>query len=210
MVVDDHSLICAAIVQLLSNLSDVKIIGQASSGEEAVKVAEEKNPNVILMDIKMPGIGGIKAIQKILANNPNIKIIALTAYKNEPLPTSLLKAGVKGFLTKGATLEETIQAIRTVAAGKIYLEPGVAQQLALKSVPGSSSSPLNLLSSRELDVMMKVVNGMNIQVIADKLCVSPKTVNTYRYRLYEKLNIKNDVELTLFAIRYGLLDKEDP
>ncbi len=206
--VDDHDLVCTAIAQLLSDLPDIKVICEVNNGEEAIKVVKEKNPNVILMDIKMPGIGGIKAIEKILTSNPNVKIIALSAYMNEPLPANLLKIGIKGYLTKGASLEETVKAIRTVAVGKIYLEPKIAEQLALKNIPGSSLSLLDSLSPRELDVMMKVISGMDIQTIAEKLCVSPKTVNSYRYRLYEKLNIKNDIELTLLAIRHNLLDKE--
>ena len=99
-----------------------------------------------------------------------------------------------------------IQAIHTVVSGKSYLDPDIAQQLALKNVPGTSTSPFDSLSARELDVMMMVVNGSTIQAIAEKLCVSPKTVNSYRYQLYEKLNLKSDVELTLFALRNSFLD----
>ena len=209
LIADDHNLVCAAIAQLLANLSDIKVIGQANNGEEAVKIAKEKKPKVILMDVNMPGIGGIKAIERILANNRNVNIIALSAGMNDPLPASLLKIGVKGCLTKGACLEEMLKGIRTVAAGKVYLEPKIAEQLALKNISGVDPSPISLLSARELDVMLKIVNGTDIQAIADKLYVSPKTVNNYRYRIYEKLNIKNDVELTLYASRHGLLDPEN-
>ncbi len=208
LIVDDHSLVCTAIAKLLSSFPDIKVIGEVNSGEEAVKIAKDKKPDVILMDIRMPGIGGIKAIEKILASNPSIKIIALSAYTGDPLPAALLKAGIRGYLTKEASIEETVKAIRTVAAGKIYLEPRIAQQLALKSIPGSNSSTVDSLSARELDFMIKVVSGIDIQTIAEKLCVSSKTINSYRYRIYEKLNIKNDVELTLFAIRHGLLNEE--
>ncbi len=208
MLVDDHHLVCNAIAKLLSNLPDIKVICEVNSGEEAIKAVKEKNPNVILMDIKMPGIGGIKATEKILASNSNVKIIALSGYMNEPLPANLLKIGVKGYLTKGASLEEMIKAIRTVVADKIYLEPRIAEQLALNNTLGFNPSALNSLSSRELDIMMKVVSGIDIQEIAERLCVSPKTINGYRYRIYEKLNLKSDVELTLFAIRHGLLDND--
>jgi two-component system invasion response regulator UvrY len=208
MIVDDHELVRIAIARLLSDFSDIQVVSQVGSGEVAIKVAKEKKPDVILMDINMPGIGGIKAAQKILVNHPNIKIIALTAYTNEPFPASFLKAGAKGYLTKGTDPENMVKAIRDVAIGKNYLEPAVAEQLALKNFSGSHISPMDVLSNRELDVMMMVIKGIQVQTIAETLCVSPKTVNSYRYRLYEKLNVQNDVELTLFAMRHSMLDRE--
>lgn len=207
MIVDDHPLVQDGITALLGDLPDFKVIAKASNGEEAIRLGKEKNPDIILMDINMPGIGGIYATHKILANNPNIKIIALTTSINEPFPASILKAGAKGYLTKGASLEKMIQAIHIVATGKTYLDPEVAQQLALKKIPESPISLFDSLSTRELTIMMMIIKDAKIQAIAKKLYISPKTVNTYRYRLYKKLSVKNDVELTLFAIEQGLLDR---
>lgn len=207
MIVDDQRLVRDGIALLLNNLPNMQVIAKASNGEEAIKLAKEKIPDVILMDINMPGIGGIYATHKILASNPNIKIIALTIYVNEPFPASILKAGAKGYLTKGTSLEKMIEAIHAVVAGETYLDPEVAQQLALKSM-SRSSSPFDSLSIREFTIMMMVAKGEKIKAISKKLCISPKTVNTYRYRLYKKLNVKNNVELTIFAIEQGLVDNE--
>jgi two-component system invasion response regulator UvrY len=153
----------------------------------------------------MPGIGGLEAIKKILHNNPTVKIIALTACVEEPYPSKLLQAGVMGYLTKDASLEEMVLAIKTVHAGKNYISLDVAQKLALKSVKGEGSL-IDQLSERELQVMMMIINGQKPQAISDILCLSSKTVNSYRYRVFDKLGVANDVELTHFAIRHGILE----
>ena len=208
LVVDDHDLVRAGISRLLSDVAGIRVIAEANCGEDAVKIAKEKRPQVVLMDVKMPGIGGLEATRKMLRNDPDIKIIALTIYGSEPFPTKLLQAGASGYLTKGALLEEMVNAIKAVHAGKRYLGPEIAQQLALKTLSDANKSPFDLLSERELQVMIMITNGQNVQVISEKLCVSPKTINSYRYRIYEKLNVQSDVELTLLAMRHGILDTE--
>ncbi len=208
LVVDDHDLVRAGICRLLSDVAGIDVIAEANCGEDAVRIAKEKCPHVVLMDVKMPGIGGLEATRKMLRNNPDIKIIALTIYGSEPFPTKLLQAGASGYLTKGTLLEEMVNAIRAVYAGKRYLGPDIAQQLALKSLIDADKSPFDLLSERELQVMIMITSGQNVQVISEKLCVSPKTINSYRYRIYEKLNVQSDVELTLLAMRHGILDTE--
>jgi two-component system, NarL family, invasion response regulator UvrY len=206
VIADDHELIRTAIVQLLSNIPGIKVVGEASDGEGAIRAVREKNPDVLLLDVSMsPGIGGIEAAKRILANNSEVKIIVLSAYMKEPLPNNLFKIGVKGYLTKGASLEETVKAIRDVVADRRYIDPKVAEQLALNNISDSNSA-INLLSVREIDVFLKIINGEDVQAISEKLCVSPKTVNSYRYRIFEKLNVDSDVELVLFAVRHGLLD----
>jgi two-component system invasion response regulator UvrY len=209
IVVDDQNLVRAAIVRLLSELPHIQILAEADSGEEAVRLAKEKSPDLILMDINMPGIGGLEAIRRILIHNPDIKILALTSCIHDPFPSRILQAGVKGYLTKGANLEKMTQAIRTVAAGQVYLDPEIAQNIALKNVAGTGQSAVNDLSKRELEILARVVKGIDVATIAEKLCISPKTVNTYRYRIYEKLNVQNDVELTWFALRQGLFELEE-
>ena len=208
MVVDDHDLVRAGISRLLSDVSGIEVISEANSGEEAVKIAREKRPNVVLMDVKMPGIGGLEATRKLLRIDPDIKVIALTIYGSEPFPTKLLQAGASGYLTKGALLEEMVTAIRAVHSGKRYLGPDIAQQLALKTLSDADNTPFDLLSERELQVMIMITGGQSVQVISEKLCVSPKTINSYRYRIYEKLSVQSDVELTLLAMRHGILDTE--
>ena len=132
LIVDDHELVRAGIRSLLSGVNGLKVIGEASTGEEAVKIAREKHPNVVLMDVRMPGIGGLEATRKLLRADPDIKVIALTVCGEEPFPSKLLQAGAAGYLTKGSALEEMVQAIHAVCHGKRYISPEVAQQLALK------------------------------------------------------------------------------
>lgn len=208
LIVDDHELVRAGIRSLLSTVSGIKVIAEAASGEEAIKIAREKRPDVVLMDVRMPGIGGLEATRKLLRADPDLKIIALTVCGEEPFPSKLLQAGAAGYLTKGSGLDEMVQAINSVHHGKRYLSPEVAQQLALKHLSDAEASPFDALSERELQVMLMITSGQKVQEISDKLYLSPKTVNSYRYRLFEKLNVHSDVELTHLAIRHGILDTE--
>ncbi|MFC2974741.1 UvrY/SirA/GacA family response regulator transcription factor [Azotobacter bryophylli] len=207
LVVDDHDLVRAGITRMLADMDGLKVVGQAESGEEALKKARELKPDVVLMDVKMPGIGGLEATRKLSRSNPDIKVIAVTVCEEDPFPTRLLQAGAAGYLTKGAALEEMVQAIRLVFAGQRYISPQIAQQLALKSFqPQQSGSPFDLLSEREIQIALMIANCEKVQSISDKLCLSPKTVNTYRYRIFEKLSITSDVELALLAVRHGMVD----
>jgi len=207
LVVDDHDLVRTGISRMLADIDGLQVIGQADSGEAAIKKSRELKPDVVLMDIKMPGIGGLEATRKLLRSHPDIKVIAVTICEEDPFPTRLLQAGAAGYLTKGAALEEMIQAIRMVFAGQRYISPQIAQQLALKSFqPKLNGSPFDLLSEREIQIALMISNCQKVQAISDKLCLSPKTVNTYRYRIYEKLSITSDVELALLAVRHGMVD----
>ncbi len=209
LLVDDHDLVRIGIRRLLGDVNGIKVVGEAKSGEEAVRIARELKPHVVLMDVKMPGIGGLEATRKLLRADPEVKIIAVTVYGEEPFPSRLLQAGAVGYITKGSSLDEMVQAIRTVYGGQRYLSPEVAQQLALRHLTDQDNSPFETLSERELQVMIMITNGQKVQEISDKLCLSPKTVNSYRYRLFEKLGVNSDVELTHLAIRHGMLDTEN-
>ena len=211
LLVDDHDLVRIGIRRLLSDIKGIKVIGEAKSGEEAVRMARELKPHVVLMDVKMPGIGGLEATRKLLRADPEIKVIAVTVYGDEPFPSRLLQAGAAGYITKGSSLEEMLQAIRTVFNGQRYISPEVAQHLALKhlNLPEHEGSPFDVLSEREMQVMLMISSGQRPQDIADKLCLSSKTVNSYRYRLFEKLGVGSDVELTHLAMRHGMLDTEN-
>jgi len=207
LVVDDHDLVRTGISRMLADISGLQVIGQADSGEDAIRKARELKPDVVLMDVKMPGIGGLEAIRKLLRSYPDLKVIAVTICEEDPFPTRLLQAGAAGYLTKGAALEEMVQAIRMVFGGQRYISPQIAQQLALKSFqPQLSESPFDLLSEREIQIALMIANCQKVQHISDKLCLSPKTVNTYRYRIFEKLSITSDVELALLAVRHGMVD----
>jgi len=207
LVVDDHDLVRAGIIRMLADVDSIQVIGQADSGENGLKLVRELKPDVVLMDVKMPGIGGLEATRKLLRSHPEVKVIAVTACEEDPFPTRLLQAGASGYLTKGADIQEMITAIRHAFGGQRYISAQIAQQLALKSFqPQSNSSPFDLLSEREIQIALMIANCHKVQVISDKLCLSPKTVNTYRYRIYEKLSITSDVELALLAVRHGMVD----
>lgn len=191
---------------MLADIDGLQVVGQAESGEESLIKARELKPDVVLMDVKMPGIGGLGAICKLLRSHPDIKVVVVTVCEEDPFPTRLLQAGAAGYLTKGAGLAEMVQAIRLVFAGQRYISPQIAQQLAIKSFQPVSDSPFDALSEREIQIALMIVGCQKVQSISDKLCLSPKTVNTYRYRIFEKLSISSDVELTLLAVRHGMVD----
>ncbi|WP_462383779.1 response regulator transcription factor GacA [Pseudomonas sp. Marseille-QA0892] len=207
LVVDDHDLVRTGISRMLADIDGLKVIGEAESGEEALQKARDLKPDVVLMDVKMPGIGGLEATRKLLRSQPDAKVIAVTVCEEDPFPTRLLQAGAAGYLTKGAALDEMVTAIRQVFAGNRFISPQIAQQLALKSfMPQNKGSPFDSLSEREIQIALMIVNCHKVQTISDKLCLSPKTVNTYRYRIFEKLSITSDVELALLAVRHGMVD----
>ena len=206
-VVDDQNLIRTGIKKLLGDVPGIKVVGEAADGETAIKSLKELEPDVVLMDIKMPGMNGLEATKKILRTHSDLKIIALTICDDDLFPSRLLQAGAYGYLTKGASVPEMVKAIRSVHAGQRYISPEIASQLALKHITDRGETPFDLLSERELQVALMIVNGHKVQEISDKLCLSPKTVNSYRYRIFEKLNIKSDVELTHLAYRHNILEQ---
>ena len=203
LLVDDHELVRTGIAALLNAADDLTVVGVAQSGEEAVEQVTSLAADMVLMDINMPGIGGVEACRRILRRDPNVKIIAISVHNDGPIPQQLLKLGVLGFISKGSSVEEMVLAIRKVMSGKRYLCSEVANNLALRDLPGNIESPFVKLSQREAEVVTLILQGKSIQEMADMLVISPKTVSTYRYRLYEKLQIKNDVELTRLAVKFG-------
>jgi two-component system invasion response regulator UvrY len=205
MLVDDHDLVRSGIKRILTDVGDIDVVAEADSGEQAVKQARKIKPDVILMDLSMPGIGGLEATRKITRSMPDAKIIAVTIHEDDPFPARLLEAGAVGYLTKGCDVREIISAIKSVYLGEQYLTPDVAQKLALSFVNHRDKAPLEELTQRETQVMLMIVKGEPNKLISEKLCLSPKTTSTYRYRLFEKLGVANDVELTRFAIRHGLI-----
>ncbi len=208
VVADDHDLVRMGIARMLADVSGFDVVGEAKSGEEALTMARDLHPDVVLMDVKMPGMGGMEATRRILLHNARVKVIAVTSLSDDMFPERLMKAGACGYVTKGASFDEMIDAINTVMAGNRYMSSNVAQQLALRSFSGSkdSGSPFAALSERELQTAILIANGARVQTVADTFCVSPKTVNSYRYRIFEKLGIHSDVELTLLAVKHRILD----
>ena len=206
LLVDDHKLFRLGIRKMLNETKGMEIVGEAESGEQAVALAREIQPNVVLMDICMPGIGGLEATRRIGRSMSDIKVIAVTAYEDSPFPLQVLRAGAFGYLTKAVSSDELITAIKRVFIGKRYLSSEVAQQMAVTTVSDDSEGPFEQLSNREMQIMLMVVNCHKVNEISTNLHLSPKTVNSYRYRIFEKLNVNSDVELTLMAVRHGVVN----
>ena len=212
LLVDDHELVREGLRRILSEAPGMEVIGEASSGEEAIELARNLKPDVVIMDVSMPGIGGLETTRRLAHIDGGIKVIVVTVHVDEPYPTRLLEAGAAGYLTKSCAVDEIIDAIKAVSRGERYIGTEIARQLALNMLPGGTNpvSPFEKLSQREMQVMLMVTKGHSIREISDRLCLSPKTVSTYRYRLYDKLGVSNDVELTHLAMRYGIIELEQP
>ncbi|WP_067584711.1 UvrY/SirA/GacA family response regulator transcription factor [Endozoicomonas ascidiicola] len=206
LLADDHDLVRTGISRMLSDIDNIEIVAEAASGEEAIDLFREVKPDVVLMDVRMPGIGGLEATRKICQIESSAKVIAVTVCIDDPFPNKLIEAGASGYVTKSSNILEMVTAIQTVYAGKKYLSPEIAQKMALKSMEPDAASPFGQLSHRETQIALMIVNCEKVQAISDKLCLSPKTVNSYRYRIFEKLDNTSDVELTHLAIRHELID----
>ncbi|MFW5442729.1 MAG: response regulator [Methylococcaceae bacterium] len=206
LLVDDHELVRTGIESLLNSEDDITVVGVTGSGENALEILDDISPDVILMDINMPGIGGVEACRRVLQRSPEMKIIALSVHNDGLIPQQLLKLGAVGFISKGSPVNEMVSAIRAVIEGKRFLCSEVANNLAFQSLPGEGGSPFAKLSQRESEVVNLILQGNSIKEMSELLVLSDKTVNTYRYRLYEKLKVKNDVELTRLAIKFDHID----
>lgn len=208
LVVDDHDLVRMGLVRILEDVEDFIVVGEAESGEAALERARDLQPQIVLMDIKMPGMGGIEATRRLVEENDNLRVIAVTSCEGELYPGYILQAGAAAYLSKRARPDEVITAVRMVVTGKFYISQEIAQQLALKNTGanGAGVSPFKQLSQRELQIATMIVRGEKVSVIADRLHISTKTINTYRYRIFEKLGVDTDVEVAHLAIKYKLFD----
>jgi len=205
MLVDDHAVVRMGFRLLLEGAPDIKVAAEAESGEVAVRTFPEIKPDVVVMDISMPGIGGIEAIDRILAREPQARILVLSAHEDAMHARRVLKAGAVGYLTKRSAAEELMQAIRQVAQGKTYLEPTIAQQLAVQQLNGQKS-PVDMLSEKEFKVFLALAKGTSVADIAEIMSLSPRTVGTHLYNIKQKLGASNSAELALIAMRSGLLE----
>jgi two-component system invasion response regulator UvrY len=205
LLVDDHAVVRMGFKMLIEAETDIKVIGEADSGEAAVKLFQELKPDIIVMDITMPGIGGLEAIDRIMAKDKNTKILVLSAHEDSVHPKRVLNAGAMGYLTKRSAAEELIKAIKSIHQGKRYLEPNIAQQMAITQLSGETN-PVEILSDREFEVFMALAKGKSTNDIAETLCLSPRTVGTHLYNIKQKLNANNSAEIALIAIRCGLID----
>lgn len=207
ILVDDHDLVRGGIKRLLEDVQDINVIAEADNGETAIELARRMQPDVVLMDVSMPGIGGLEATRRITISLPDTKVIAVTVYGDNPFPACLIDAGASGYITKGSNITEITSAIRTVHRGEQYFTREIADKLARSFVSHRNQTPLESITDREMVVMLMVAQGIRNKDISEKLCLSPKTTSTYRYRLFEKLGVDNDVELTRWAIRNGIVNE---
>ena len=204
MLVDDHAVVRMGFRLLIDGSPDMSVVAEADSGEEALRRIDEARPDVVVMDISMPGIGGLEAVHRILAKEPAARILVLSAHEDAMHARRVLKAGAAGYLTKRSAAEALIQAIRQVCQGKTFLEPQIAQQLAMQQLSGARD-PLDTLSEKEFKVFLALAKGQSVQDIAAVMSLSPRTVGSHLYNIKQKLGASNSAELALIAMRAGLL-----
>ncbi len=205
LVVDDHELVRIGLRHILADYPSIRIAGEAVDGESALRMNREIRPDVVLLDVCLPGVAGFEVTKRLKQASPQLGIIILTVHEQAPYPAQLLEAGASAYLTKGCPATELVQAIQTVASGGRHIGSRVAQQMALDMLPGGKSSPFEELSAREMEVMLMLADGLKIADIAEAMHLSPKTVATYKYRIFEKLETRNDVDMTRMAMRYGVV-----
>ena len=202
LLVDDHGLVLNGIHAILSTQSDMNVIGEVTSGEDAIIFVRQTLPDVILMDISMDGISGMEATRRILKLGLGCKVIMLTIHRNEVLLTKMANIGAHGYVTKGCPADELYEAIRAVMKGQTYVQSDL---MPPPFGPKNPEIPLDSLSAREMEVLMMIVNGKTNQQMATSLSISTKTISTYRTRMFAKLPVNNDVDLTKYAINEELL-----
>jgi len=206
LLVDDHAVVRTGFRLLLQSQPDINVAAEAQSGEAACQMYAELAPDVVVMDLGMPGMGGLEAVRRIRARNPAARVLALSAHDDPMHARRALREGALGFLSKRSAPEALIEAIATVAAGRRYIDPSLAQKLALAEIEGAARSPIEQLSEREFEVFIRLAGGATVQKIADDLKLSASTIGTHLYNIKQKLGVVNQSELTLLAIRHGLIE----
>ena len=209
LVVDDHALVRIGIRRLLEETDDIQVVAEADNGEDALLCVKKYQPDIILLDLKMPGVDGWEVIRRLKHSVKSIKIIALSSLSMEPLPSKVLQLGAMGYLTKESSLDEMTSAIRRVYRGERYLSSELAQRMAMKGLEPVAESPFTILSAREMQVMLMITSGLTVPEISKRLYLSTKTINCYRYRMFAKLEVKNDVELTRLALQHSIVEGRD-
>lgn len=204
LVVDDQRLVRKCLRARLDAVDGFKVVAEADSGEQAREYARQHEFDVILMDLNMPGIGGLEAARRLLLAEPDARIIGLSGYVEGPYPAKFLELGGAGYVSKNADAQEMVHAIREVYAGRCYISNDVAQHIATSGLPDAGAAPFQDLSRREIQILHQLSEGHALDEIARALSLSRKTVAYHRRRLYEKFRVHNDVQLALVARRHGL------
>lgn len=204
LLADDHAMVRLGFRCLLEGAC-ATVVGEAENGESAVRLYAELNPDVVVMDVSMPGIGGLAALERLLAWDAKARVLMLSAHNDDIVPVRALRLGARGYLCKRAAPEEFLRAVGQVASDRRYLDPELAQAVALAQLSGSAN-PVDTLTEKELAVFMKLAEGLSVNDVADDFCLSPSTVGTHLYHIKQKLNVQNAAELTLVAVRNGLIE----
>ncbi len=208
MLVDDHAVVRMGFKLLLESCVDIEVVAEADSGEAACQAYEAVAPDVVVMDIAMPGMGGIEAIKRLTAKHSHVRILALSAHEDISHPMRALQAGAMGYLSKRSAPEVLMDAIRALAQGQRYVDAQIAQRIALQTISGDKS-PVEKLSAREFEVFTQLARGQSVAQISDTLSLSSSTVGTHLYNIKQKLGLSNQAEMTLLALRHGLIRVTD-
>jgi two-component system, NarL family, invasion response regulator UvrY len=206
LLVDDHAVVRMGFRLLLQSVADLTVLAEAESGEAACRMYLDLDPDVVVMDLAMPGMGGLEALRRIRARDPHAQVLTLSAQDDPMHARRALQEGALGFLSKRSAPEALIEAVTAVAAGRRYLDPVLAQKLALAEFDGGAKSPVERLSEREFEVFIRLAGGATVQRIAQDLNLSASTIGTHLYNIKQKLGAANQSELTLIAIRHGLIE----
>jgi two-component system invasion response regulator UvrY len=206
LLVDDHAVVRTGFRLLLQSLAEVAVVAEAESGEAACQRYMELTPDVVVMDLAMPGMGGLEALRRIRARDPQARVLALSAHDDPMHARRALREGALGFLSKRSAPETLVEAVTAVAAGRRYIDRNLAQKLALAEIEGAAKPLIEQLSEREFDVFIRLARGATVQKIAEDLNLSASTVGTHLYNIKQKLEVVNQSELTLLAIRHGLIE----
>ncbi|MEO7430635.1 MAG: response regulator transcription factor [Dokdonella sp.] len=205
MLVDDHAVVRVGFRMLLSASADIEVMAEADSGELAYQQYPEHQPDVVIMDLSMPGMGGIETVRRLLARDREARVLVLSAHEDTAHPKRVLKAGALGYLSKRTAPEELIEAVRAIAAGRIYLDADIARKLATQDL-ASPSGTVEALSEREFAVFIQLARAQSVNRIAEILNLSPNTIGSHLYNIKQKLGAGNQAELTLIAVRNGLIE----
>ena len=204
ILVDDHAVVRAGVRRLLEQQPLFEVIGEAESGEKAYQLFGELKPDVMVMDLSMPGMGGLEAIRRILMRNEKAKILVLSMHEDLSFANQALKLGAKGYLTKNTLADDLVKSIETVTQGDVFLSDEIAKKMAMKSISGNQD-PVHELSAREFEIFRLLAEGFDIDAIASTLNISSKTVSNYQTMIKQKLNINTPIELIRYAIKVGVI-----
>jgi two-component system invasion response regulator UvrY len=205
MLVDDHAVVRFGFRMLLESTDDIKVVAEADSAEAAYQQIPTAKPDVIVMDISLGGTMGVEATRRIVARDKTAKVLGLSSHEDPSYVRYMLKAGAQGYLSKRSAPDELMHAIRQVAEGRMYIEASLSQRMALEEFNGEKS-PIEVLSEREFGVFIQLAKGLSVNQIAELLTISPRTVGTHLYNVKQKLGAANQAELTLIAVRHGLIE----